>query len=48
MAVAELLNISEYDLLDELMGSYVRSVRHVISDIASKYPSFEDQYPFVE
>ena len=46
-AVAELLNISEGELLDELMGSYVKSVREGIADVASKYPEFRARYPFV-
>ncbi len=48
VAVAELLNISEHELLEELMGAYVKSVRQGIVDVASKYPEFEERYPFVD
>ena len=47
VAVAELLNTSEHQLLEELMASYVKSVRKGIVDVASKYPEFESRYPFI-
>ena len=47
VAVAELLNISEHQLLDELMSTYVKSVRKGIVDVAINYPEFEERYPFV-
>ena len=47
VAVAELLNISEQELLEKLMRSYVLSVREGIVDVASKYPEFKERYPFV-
>jgi septum formation topological specificity factor MinE len=48
MAVAELLNISEHELLQKLMDGYVKTVRKEIVDVAQKYPAFEDRYPFVQ
>ncbi len=48
MAIAELLNISEHELLEELLGAYVLSVREGIVDVASNYPEFEKLYPFVK
>jgi hypothetical protein len=46
--VAELMHISSDELLQELMASYVLSVRESVADVASKYPVFGDRYPFVE
>ena len=48
VAISELLNISQNELLDELMESYVKSVRQGIMDVASKYPEFETKYPFLK
>ncbi len=48
VAVAELLNISEHELLEKLISAYVISVRQGIVDVASKYPEFEERYPFVD
>ena len=48
VAVSELLNIDEHQLLDELMGEYVKSVCYGILDVASHYPMFADRYPFIK
>ncbi len=47
-AVAELLNISSDELLDNLMREYVTSVQEGIGYVACHYPVFAEKYPFVE
>lgn len=47
-AVAELLNVSGDDLLENLMREYVSSVQESIGNVARHYPVFAEKYPFVE
>ena len=47
-AVAELMNVSSDDLLENLMSEYVSSVREKVADVAHQYPVFAEKYPFVE
>ena len=48
VAVAELLNVNENELLDELMGAYVNNVRQSIVKQAGHYPEFSKKYPFIK
>ncbi len=48
IATAELLGIDKHDLLDFLMGNYVKSVQKSIMNTAGKYPSFSSQHSFIE
>ena len=36
------------ELLEELMTTYVPSVRERVVDVAHQYPIFAEKYPFVE
>lgn len=47
-AVAEILNINSADLLENLMCNYIASVKKEIKNIANKYPSFSEKYPFID
>ncbi len=46
-AVAELLNTDDRELLENVMASYVTTVRQNIVEVANKHPSFCSKYPFV-
>ncbi len=48
VAISELLNVESDELLENLMRSYVSSVRESIIDIAHQQPNFSERYPFVE
>jgi hypothetical protein len=48
VAVAELLNISEHELLENIMAKYVSSVQNSIRKFANHHLIFAKKYPFVE
>ena len=48
IATAELLGIDKNDLLNELMGSYVKSIQEHIAERAAQYPEFSAKYPFTD
>ncbi len=48
IAIADLLNIDKNELLEELMASYIESVRNNVVDIASKHPQFGTKHPFIQ
>lgn len=47
-AVAELLNISSDELLENLMAEFVSSVQDSIGNIAQHHPAFCEKYPFIQ
>ncbi len=47
-AVAELLQVDEVELLQNLMKSYVQGIQEKVVEIGVKYPAFAEKYPFVE
>ena len=47
-AIAELLNINCEYLLENILTEYVSSVKNEIENIANKYPSFSEKYPFIK
>ncbi len=48
IAIADLLSIDKNELLEELMISYIESVRMNIVDISSKHPQFASKHPFIQ
>ncbi len=48
IAIADLLSIDKNELLEELMASYIESVRVNVVDIASKHPQFSSKHPFIQ
>jgi len=47
-AIAELLKINCEDLLENILTEYVSSVKNEIENIANKYSSFSEKYPFIK
>ncbi len=48
IAIADLLGIDQNTLLEELMASYIKSVRIHVVDSTSKPPQFAEKYPFIQ
>lgn len=48
IAIADLLNIDKNELLEELMTSYIGSVRVNMVERASSHPQFVSQHPFIQ
>lgn len=48
IAIADLLNIDKNELLEELMTSYIGSVRVNIVERASNHPQFVSKHPFIQ
>ena len=48
IAIANLLNIDKNDLLEELMTSYIGSVRVSIVERTSNHPQFISKHPFIQ
>ena len=48
IAIADLLNIDKNELLEELMTSYIGSVRGDIIERASNNPQFVSKHPFIQ
>lgn len=48
IAIADLLKIDRNELLEELMASYIESVRANLADITSTHPQYESKFPYVQ
>ncbi len=48
IAIADLLSIDKNELIEELMASYIESVRVNVVDITSKHPQFASKHPFIQ
>ena len=47
IATSELIGIDTSELLEKIIEEYVLTVRSAIIEVADNYPSFSEQYPFI-
>ncbi len=48
IAVADLLGIDKNTLLEELMASYIKSIRLNVAHPAAKHPQYTSKYPYMQ
>ena len=48
IAIADLLNMDKNELLEELMTSYIGSVRGDMIERTSHHPQFVSKHPFIQ